>query len=103
ERCGLVDSVGDDLASRIAANQAEAEIVADRVDESTSLSWLWAFLCGPLYFAFWGFWGRAVVVFVLNFALVGFLLAPFLAYPAWRGRALEKAEKLLLLESARRA
>jgi hypothetical protein len=61
-------------------------------DESTSLSWLWAFICGPLYFAWHGFWGRAVLVFILNLMLIGFILAPFLAYPAWRERAKAAAQ-----------
>ena len=52
-------------------------------------------LDGPLYFAFHGFWGRAVLVFALNFVLIGFIIAPFLAYPAWRERAREKAERAI--------
>jgi hypothetical protein len=62
-------------------------------DRSTSLSWLWAFLCGPLYFAWHGFWGKAALVFFLNLALIGFIVAPFLAYPAWRERAKAEAQQ----------
>ena len=50
---------------------------------------------GPLYFAAHGFWGRAVLVLALNFVLIGFIVAPFLAYPAWRERAREKAERAI--------
>jgi len=52
-------------------------------------------LFGPLWFAFHGFWGRAVLVFVLNLFVIGFIVAPFLAYPAWHERAREKAERAI--------
>ena len=76
----------------IEQHQAKIDLMAPKLDESTSLSWLWAFLFSALYFAAHGFWGRAVLVFALNFVLIGFIIAPFLAYPAWRERAREKAE-----------
>ena len=91
----------NDLSTRLQADKAEVELVADQFNESTSLSWLWAFLFGPIYFAVHGFWGRAVLVFVLNFLIIGFFVAPFLAYPAWRQRAEEKAEKAILLDRVR--
>ena len=76
-------------------HQAKIDLMAPKLDESTSLSWLWAFLFSALYFAAHGFWGRAVLVFALNFVLIGFIIAPFLAYPAWRERAREKAERAI--------
>ena len=79
----------------IEQHQAKIETLAAKLDESTSLSWLWAFLFSALYFAAHGFWGRAVLVFALNFVLIGFIIAPFLAYPAWRERAREKAERAI--------
>lgn len=91
----------DNLSTRIAADKAEIESLSSQFDESTGASWLWAFLFGPIYFAFHGFWGRAAIVLLLNFVIIGFIVAPFLAYPAWKARALEKAEKALLLDRAR--
>ena len=79
----------------IEQHQAKIDLMAPKLDESTSLSWLWALFFGPLYFAAHGFWGRAVLVFALNFVLIGFIVAPFLAYPAWRERAREKAERAI--------
>lgn len=90
-----------DLTARIMADTAEKELVAEQLNESTGLSWLWAFLFGPIYFAVHGFWGRAGIVLLLNFVIIGFIVAPFLAYPAWRGRAEEKAEKMMLLDRVR--
>ena len=79
----------------IEQHTAKIETLAAKMDESTSLSWLWALLFSALYFAAHGFWGRAVLVFALNFVLIGFIIAPFLAYPAWRERAREKAERAI--------
>jgi len=62
-------------------------------DESTSLSWLWAVLFNSIYFAWHGFWGRAVLVSILNLMMIGFILAPFLCYPAWRERAKATAQQ----------
>ena len=76
-------------------HQAKIDIMAPKLNESTSLSWLWALLFSALYFAAHGFWGRAVLVFALNFVLIGFIVAPFLAYPAWRERARDKAERAI--------
>ena len=58
-------------------------------DHSTGLSWLWAFLFGPLYFAAHGFWQRAAIAFALGLTMVGIIVWPFMAYPAWRKRAAE--------------
>ena len=102
----MTDTTSIDRAHRLqkeaAANKAEADVLADTFDDSTGVSWLWAFLFGPFYFAVHGFWGRALIVFLLNFLIIGFFVAPFLAYPAWRGRAEKKAEKMLMVDSVRR-
>lgn len=95
-------SRASELAHNVRVQQAEIEEVAQTVNQSTSVSWLWAFLFGPIYFAFHGFWGRAVLVFFLNIIIIGIFVAPFLAYPAWKERAREKAERMLLLEAAKR-
>ena len=68
-------------------------------DESTKLSWFWALLFGPIYFAVHGFWGRAAFVLLLNFIIIGFFIAPFLAYPGWKKRARERARDTLLAAS----
>ncbi|MFC3570611.1 DUF2628 domain-containing protein [Paracoccus sp. TOH] len=91
----------DRLRAEVEASRAEASVLSGSFDESTGLSWLWAFLFGPIYFAVHGFWGRAVVVLALNFLVIGFIVAPFLAYPAWRERANRQAEKMLLLDRLR--
>jgi hypothetical protein len=90
-----------DLSTRIAADSAEIELVAEQLNESSGVSWLWALLFGPIYFAVHGFWGRAVLMFFLNIILIGFIVAPFIVYPAWRERAKEKAERRILLERTR--
>lgn len=90
------------LKAENVATKLEAEVLADNFNESTGLSWLWAFLFGPIYFAVHGFWGRAVLILALNFIIIGFIVAPFLAYPAWRERAQKQAEKMLTLDKMRR-
>ncbi|MDF2140833.1 DUF2628 domain-containing protein [Paenirhodobacter sp. CAU 1674] len=85
-------SDADNLASSIAT----ADDLTRRYDESTGLSWLWAFLFGPIYFAVHGFWGRAAIVLILNFFIIGFFVAPFMAYPAWRKRAEERADRAMM-------
>ncbi|MEM7641182.1 MAG: hypothetical protein AAF366_01485 [Pseudomonadota bacterium] len=89
------------LSDRVAADRAEIDLLADQMNEGTGLSWLWAFLFGPLYYAVFGFWGRAGIVFVLSLFFIGIIVSPFLAAGAWRGRALEKAEKMILLDRVR--
>lgn len=89
-----------ELTERVRVNQAKIEQLADSFNESTGLTWLWAFLFGPIYFAVHGFWSRAALILVLNFIIIGFLVSPFIAYPAWRNRAKEKAERALLLDAA---
>jgi uncharacterized membrane protein len=62
-------------------------------NDSTGLSWLWALIFGPIWFLWHGFYKWALVVFLLNFVLIGFILAPFLAYKAHSERADERAER----------
>lgn len=91
------------LKDEAAINRIEAESLAESFNESTGLSWFWAFLFGPLYFAVHGFWARALLVLVLNLFIIGILVSPFLAYPAWRERARRKAEQVLTLDRIGRA
>jgi hypothetical protein len=91
------------LAMEAQVDKAEVAELSRSFNDSTSLSWLWAFLFGPIYFAVHGFWGRAVLVFVLNLVFIGPLVAPFLAYPAWRQRAEERAANMLLIDKFRSA
>ena len=57
---------------------------------------------GPIYFAVHGFWSRALVLLLLNIIVIGFFIGPFMAYPAWRKRAEERATQLLLIDNIRR-
>ena len=84
------------------ADLAEIEELTDVHNESTGLSWLWALLFGPLYYWTNGFVGRGFVVLALNFILIGFIISPFLAYPAWRKRAYSKAVRLYHINKASR-
>ncbi|PZX03791.1 DUF2628 domain-containing protein [Celeribacter halophilus] len=86
---------GNEMQESIAAKLAQAEQLQKQYNESTKASWFWALLFGPIYFAVHGFWGRAVIVLVLNFAIIGFIVAPFMAYPAWRARAEKKAQNAI--------
>ena len=90
------------LMKSIIAQKADIDELSRGLNESTRWSWLWAFLFGPIYFGVHGFWGRAFIVFALNFVLIGLLVGPFIVYPAWRKRAEDKAEKMLLIDSVRR-
>jgi hypothetical protein len=98
----IAETAGQTIINRAHAHKAEVELVSEAFDESTSLSWLWAFLFGPLYFLAHGFWQRALLVLILNLMIIGFIVAPFLAYPAWKARAKRKAEQMVLVEAARR-
>jgi hypothetical protein len=90
----------NNLVEDVIADKAEIELIAETYDESTGLSWLWAFLFGPLYFWVNGFVARGFVVLLLNFIIIGFLISPFLAYPAWKKRSMEKAKKLHMVNKA---
>jgi hypothetical protein len=90
----------NNLVNDIQSDKAEIDLIAETYDESTGLSWLWAFLFGPIYFWVNGFVARGFVVLLLNFVVIGFIVAPFLAYPAWKKRAYAKAEKLHMVNKA---
>jgi membrane protein YdbS with pleckstrin-like domain len=89
------------LQGEAIAAKVEAKALSKSYDESTSLSWLWAFLFGPIYFAVHGFWARAFVLFLLNIVFIGIVVGPFMAYPAWRKRAEEAARQHLLIDGIR--
>jgi len=80
------------------ASRVEAAALADSFDESTGLSWFWALIFGPLYYLVHGFYARALVVLVLDLLVIGVVVSPFLAYPAWRKRALARAQVMLSVD-----
>jgi Flp pilus assembly protein TadB len=84
---------GSEISQSMEAKLAQADQLQKQYDDSTKASWFWAFLFGPIYFAVHGFWGRAAIIFVLNFLVIGIIVAPFMAYPAWRERAEKKAQQ----------
>ena len=90
----------NNIVAETQADRAELELLAETYNESTGLSWLWAFLFGPLYFWVNGFVGYGFLIFFLNFIIIGFVVAPFLAYPAWRKRSMDKAKKLHAVNKA---
>ena len=94
--------MNQNISKQIIADKAEIELIADAHDESTNMSWLWAFLFGPIYYWVHGFVGRGFIIFFLNFVVIGIIISPFLARPAWRERALVKAEKLHAVNAASR-
>ena len=65
--------------------------------QSTWLTWFWALMFGPIYFAVHGFWLRAIVLLATNmtlFLLLNFLslivtipLTVWMAYDGWAKRA----------------
>lgn len=67
--------------------------MTEDLNESTGASWLWAFLFGPIWFLFIGSWRYAAISLVLSLFVVGIIINPFLAYPAHRAVARDKAEK----------
>lgn len=83
------------------ASRAEARALAESFDNSTGLSWFWALLFGPLYYIVHGFYARALVVLLLDLVGIGIVVSPFLAYPAWRKRALDRAEVMLSIDRGR--
>ena len=90
-----------DLAEIARMQEAEVALWAREMDESTRLTWLWAMLFGPLYFAAHGFPGQALKVLALSLVLVGPVLAPFIARAAWRRRGAERARWLHAMLAAR--
>lgn len=91
----------DRLIAENQVNQAEIDLLAETFDESTSLSWLWSLMFGPIYFLVHGFWGRALIVFILCFFIIGYLIPPFIVYPAWRERARIKAANVITIDRFR--
>lgn len=92
------------LVAEAQADKAEVEILTDTFNESTGFTWLWSLLFGPLYFWVHGFVGRGFILLAICIVTIGFgvLLAPFLAYPAWKNRARRKAENMASISRAKR-
>ena len=91
------------LHEKVIGEKAEIELTADAHNESTGLSWLWAFLFGPIYFWVHGFVLIGFVILALNFLIIGFIIPPFIVYPLWKKRAHEKAEKLVAISKLTRS
>lgn len=93
----------DNLIAQAEGDKAEARQLSDTFNESTGLSWLWAFLFGPIYFWVHGFVGRGFILLAITIVTLGFgaLLAPFIVYPAWRKRAERKANDMVAISKAR--
>lgn len=79
----------------ILKREMKIKSLTEHYREDTGATPLWAFLFGPLYFAVFGFWGRAVVTFILCLFIVGFLVSPFIARKGWINRAEAKAREAL--------
>ena len=77
----------DDSGRWTPVEENEIAALAAQMDESTRATWLWALLFGPIYFAVHGFRRHALAVLALDLVVVGVVLGPLLAYPAWRQRA----------------
>ena len=76
-------------------HQAKVDALAEKLNESTGLSWLWAFLFGPIFFIVNGMYRHAAIIFLLNLVLIGIIVAPFMAYPAHRAKARARAEAMV--------
>lgn len=87
-----------ELFGQAQKRQRDTAALAAIMDQSTRVSWLWALIFGPAYFAVHGFRGRALLVLALGFVAVGLFLSPFLAYPAWREKALAEARRVARIE-----
>lgn len=70
--------------------------ISKDLDESTSASWFWCLIFGPLWFAFIGSWKWFFIAVLVNIATlgVGFFIMPFFAYKAHRDVADAKAVQL---------
>jgi len=73
--------------------ESEIERMAEHMNESTSLSWFWAFMFGPLWFLYIGSYRWALIALALCFLVIGIVVNPFLAYAAHRSVARQKAEE----------
>lgn len=89
------------ISERVLAEKAQIEQMTEAYNESTGASWLWALLLGPIYYAYFGFWGRAVIIFLLNVILIGIIISPLIVYPAWKSRARMKAEQTVAIDKVR--
>lgn len=78
------------------------------LNESTRLSWLWALLFGPIYYAANGLWSQAVAITLAGFAAMVFFPPLILfvwiggalaVYSSWRERAEKEARKMLISRS----
>lgn len=92
----------NNIVDDVKADKAEIELLAEAHDESTGLSWLWAFLFGPIYYWVNGFVGIGFLILILNFLVIGFIVSPIIVYPVWRSRARKKAEQLHAISRASR-
>ena len=71
--------------------------MAEELDESTSLSWLWCLLFGPFWFAFIGSWKWFFISLLAAIVTAGLsiVIMPFFAYKAHRDLAMAKALTLI--------
>jgi hypothetical protein len=92
-----------DLTKLTQKKREQISLAAEVHNESTGASWFWALLFGPLYYARFGFWGRAIIILALNFAYIGFIISPLIVYQAWRSRAYEIAKRDVLLTEIKNA
>ncbi|QDP67010.1 MAG: hypothetical protein Unbinned3138contig1000_52 [Prokaryotic dsDNA virus sp.] len=78
---------------------AQIDELVEHYRADSRWSVLWAFLLGPIYFAWHGFWGRAAVTLVvcLLFPIVGLIVAPLIVRAGWRERAEKRADRALTL------
>lgn len=74
--------------------EKEIEAVAAQMNESTGLTWLWAFLFGPIYFWVHGFVGAGFLAILTQILII---VNPIMAYALWRKRARQKAELHLMM------
>jgi uncharacterized membrane protein YoaK (UPF0700 family) len=90
------------LHGDVQTTKTATKLMSGNFDESTEASWIWAFLFGPVYFLVHGFFGRAALLVFLNLILIGFVVAPFMVYPAWRKRAEERASEHMMMGAVHR-
>ena len=102
----------EEIAHKVIGEKAELDLVEEAHNDSSGLSWLWAFLFGPIYYWVHGFVGIGfgligIAIFLaLLHPAISFLtpfVSAFMAYPAWRKRARKKAEKLVAVSKMARS
>lgn len=71
--------------------------LAEELDESSKLSWLWCLFFGPLWFAFIGSWKWFSISLLAAIVTAGLsvIILPFFAYKAHRDVAMAKAVAIL--------